>query len=109
MAYTYADAYRAASVGSSRAIEEQEKMIILNEAQNLISRSADWRWTIGNLTPFWLQPYVQDYGSPIVAIPDDFQRFQKIFLRRLTEPMPVTMEIHPVLELNMENTIGSPS
>jgi hypothetical protein len=108
MAYTYADLYRLGTIGTARAIEEQQQMLILNKAQNLIWRSADWRWTIGNLNPFWLEPNIQDYGSPIVAVPDDFQRIQKCALLKLTDPSPITQEMKYVFELSQENTQGTP-
>lgn len=108
MAYTYADVYRMSRIGTSRTIEEQDQMIIINKAQILVWRSANWRWTTAKLNPFWLEPNIQDYGPPIVAVPVDFERLLKAYVLRLTTPSPIVNPLEIRSELNQENTSGVP-
>lgn len=111
MSYTYAQIYDIASVGTARTIEETRKIYILNAAQNLIWRSFDWDWTISNLTPFWLIPYEQEYGPPIIAIPSDCERLQQANVVKLlpTGPIPVRNPLKVTRELPINDLLGVPT
>lgn len=111
MAYTYAQIYDIASVGTARTIEETRKVYILNAAQNLIWRMYDWRWTIAKLAPFWLIPYEQEYGSPIVAIPADLERLQQANLVKIlpSGPIPVRNQLKVTKELPINDLMGIPT
>ena len=110
MSYTYAEAYEFASIGTARTIEDIRKILILNIAQNLIWQSYDWRWTIGNLYPFWLVPYEQDFGSPIVAVPDDLERLQRANIIHLNPggPIPTRNKLEVERELDLTDVLGIP-
>jgi len=69
---TYAEAYQAASIATARQVESLQVCNILNLAQELIWREFPWRWTLGELNPFWLTALEMDYGAPMVVIPTDF-------------------------------------
>ena len=109
MAYSWADIYRQAAVGTARAIEESRQTNILNRAQNLVWRSYDWRFTIAKLAPFWCEPYIQEYGSPIVTVPTDMERLSKMYVSRITSPKPVVDPLRVVYETNFTDTLGIPA
>lgn len=110
MAFTYAELYEFASVGTARTIENTRKILILNMAQTMIWNGFDWRWTIGSIYPFWLMPYEQEYGPPIVALPSDCARLQRFNLVRVNPsgPTPSRIELKVVRELPLNDLLGPP-
>lgn len=70
--YTYADALNFVRTQVPATTEDQKAAVICNIATNLIWNAFDWRETIEVLPPFWLSPWTQDYGAPLVVVPSDF-------------------------------------
>jgi hypothetical protein len=80
---TFAEAFQNSNINTARVIEADKICAILNLAQEVIWRMYPWRWTIAELEPFWLIPYEQDYGSPIVAVPANFYEIQAASIVRI--------------------------
>lgn len=109
MAYTFAEVLNMTNVTKSRNIEEASKVHIVNTAQNMIWRAYDWSWTLDKLDPFWLIPRIQEYGAPIVAIPDDFDGLREAYLTFISpgaEPRRVPMRLAKNVDLT--GSLGIP-
>lgn len=109
MAYTYAELYQIANIGTARTIEDSRILYLLNATQNLIWKRYDWRFTQATLNPFWLIPYEQDYGRPIVVVPNNMEKILRAQLVMLNDSgVPVINKLDPRRELDPTNAIGLP-
>jgi len=109
MAYTFAELYDIASIGTARTIEDSRKLYILNATQNFIWKKFDWRFTIAKLPSFWLVPYEQDYGRPIVVVPDNMEKLVRAQTVTWNENgVPVINKLDPRRELDPNNILGMP-
>lgn len=86
--YTYADALNFVRPQVPAVAEDQKAASICNIGTNLIWNAQDWRETIKALPPFWLTPWVQDYGPPLVAVPSDFLGLRTAQLSDLSSNPP---------------------
>jgi len=109
MSYTYAELTQIANIGTARIIEDSRGIYLLNVMQNIIWKRFDWRFTQANLAPFWLIPYEQDYGRPIVVVPDNMEKIMRAqIVGWNTTGVPVINKIDPRRELDPTNLIGLP-
>lgn len=81
---TYGELISSISKKISRTTEEDFAALICNMTIQEIWKRYDWRESIKALPPFWLAPTVQDYGSPLNIIPEDFDGLRTAFLIQLT-------------------------
>ena len=86
--YTYADGLNFVRPQIPAVAEDTKAATICNIATNLIWNAFDWRETIANLPPFWLSPWVQDYGAPLIAVPADFLGLRTAVLTDLSNVPP---------------------
>jgi len=106
--YTYAEAFTMSDIGQSKSIQESKICHIINLAQNVIWKKFDWIWTIDTLNPFWLIPLQQDYGSPMLSVPEDFERLHKaeiVMLYQGPQPRIDPMEIKKELNLTDRTSV----
>jgi len=109
MSYTYAELTQIANIGTARIIEDSRGIYLLNVMQNIIWKRFDWRFTQANLAPFWLIPYEQDYGRPIVVVPDNMEKIMRAqIVGWNTTGVPVINKVDPRRELDPTNLIGLP-
>jgi len=109
MSYTYADLIQIANIGTARVIEDSRSLYLLNAMQNLIWKKYDWRFTQSSIPAFWLVPYVQDYGKPIVAVPDNMEKIMRAQLVCWnSNGLPIINKLDPRRELDPNNIIGLP-
>lgn len=109
MAYTYAELYQIANIGTARTIEDARGLYILNATQNLIWKKYDWRFTVAHLSPFWLIPYEQDYGRPTVVVPNDLEKILRAQMVSWNENgVPIVNKLDPRRELDPTNLLGYP-
>ena len=99
---TYADIFQQASVSTSREIEAARVCGIMNLALEKIWHAYSWRWTLSEFDPFWIVPFEQDYGSPLLIIPSDFLELQSATLVRLNHNYSVRRPM--ALQKNLEKT-----
>lgn len=86
--YTYADVLNFIRSTVPAVTEDQKAATICNIGTNLIWNAYDWRETIEVLPPFWLSPWVQDYGAPLNVVPSDFQGLREAQLTDLAAVPP---------------------
>ena len=91
--YTYADAINFVRPQVPATAEDQKAATMCNIATNLIWNAFDWRETIEILPPFWLSPWVQDYGAPLVIVPSDFLGLRTAQLTDLSNVPPAKYPI----------------
>ncbi len=91
--YTYADALNFIRTQVPATTEDQKAATICNIGTNLFWNAFDWRETIEVLPPFWLTPWVQDYGAPLVTVPADFLGLRTAQLTDLSAVPPAK---HPL-------------
>lgn len=114
MAYThtYADALNFIRPQSPAVAEDQKAAMICNIGTNLIWNMYDWRETLHALPPFWLTPWEQDYGAPMVVVPSDFLGLRTVQLIDLTSnpparhPMKVMKFLEPTHMLTLPRVIS---
>lgn len=68
----FMEAIIAASQGLAQNLGGDQQAIASNMALNEVWMAYDWRETMGDFPPFYLNPSRQDYGPPVVAVPSDF-------------------------------------
>jgi len=88
LTHTYADALNFLQPQIPAVTQDQKAATICNIGTNLIWNAADWRETIEVLPPFWLSPWVQDYGAPLVVVPSDFLGLRTAVLTDLSSIPP---------------------
>lgn len=93
---TYADALNFIQPQVPAVLQDQKAATICNIGTNLIWNSFDWRETLEILPPFWLTPWVQDYGAPMVAVPADFLGLREAQLTDLSNIPPLKSPIKVV-------------
>ena len=96
LTFTYADALNFIRNQVPASAEEQKAPIICNIGTNLIWNAFDWRETIEVLPPFWLSPWVQDYGAPLVIVPTDFLGLREAQLTDLSSVPPSKYPMRPL-------------
>jgi hypothetical protein len=114
MAYTstYADALNFIQPQVPAVLQDQKAATMCNIGTNLIWNAFDWRETIKILPPFWLSPWIQDYGSPLVIVPDDFLGLKEAQLTDLSNipplkyPMRVVKFLEPTHMKSIPNMIS---
>ncbi len=110
--YTYADALNFLQPQIPAVTQDQKAAAICNIATNLIWNAFDWRETIEVLPPFWLSPWVQDYGAPVVAVPSDFLGLREAQLTDISSipprhyPMRVLKFLEPTHRLQLPESIS---
>ena len=106
---TYAEAYQAASIATARQIESLQVCNLLNLAQELIWREYPWRWTLGELDPFWLTALETDYGSPMVVIPTDFLELHSANVVRLNNTLATRGPLTCMKGIQKQTITGMPN
>ncbi len=93
---TYADALNFIQPQVPAVTNDQKAATICNIGTNLIWNAFDWRETLEVLPPFWLSPWVQDYGAPLVIVPTDFLGLREAQLTDLSVVPPAHYPMTPV-------------
>lgn len=93
--YTYADVLNFLNPLVPSTVTEQKAALICNIGTNLIWNAFDWRETLEILPPFWLSPWVQDYGAPLVIVPEDFLGLRVVTLTDLSSIPPAKYPVTP--------------
>jgi hypothetical protein len=108
--YTWQDAISFVSQQKQRTYVDSAVGFAVNMTQNALWEAFDWRETLGDLPPFWLNPKFQDYGSPVVEIPDDFLGLRQAWLidvdGRLRRELTVKGKINQTTNWNIPSDIG---
>jgi hypothetical protein len=81
---TYGEVITAISKKISRTTEEDFAALLMNNAIAEIWKRYDWRESLDVFSGFWLSPKVQDYGSPLGAVPTDFEGLRTAQLVQFT-------------------------
>lgn len=110
--YTYADAMNFIRPQVPATAEDQKSATMCNIATNLIWNAFDWRESIEVLPPFWLSPWVQDYGAPLVVVPSDFLGLRTAQLTDLSNvppahyPMRIMKFLEPTHQMQLPRDIS---
>lgn len=79
MSYTYGDALATLIASNPRAVDDAFGARAANVANSMFWYHTDWRETLADLPPFWLQPNEQDHGPPAVIVPSDFSGLRQVY------------------------------
>lgn len=104
---TYYDAWNATA--NQRPRDDGGQQEYANQlAVNKMWRAYDWRGSLVKLPPFWLEPYVQDYGA--LSIPSDFLGFREVYLAQPSGASPVwSPQLRVVHNLEQTEVPGIPN
>lgn len=92
--YRYLDVFNIIRGSLGMSAEDNKAVAICNMTNERIWNAYNWRQSLEVLPPFGLVPQQQEYGSPEVAVPADFQGFNQAFLVRTTTIPPQKWELH---------------
>lgn len=112
LTHTYADALNFIRPQAPAVAEDQKAAMICNIGTNIIWNMYDWRETIERLPSFWLTPWEQDYGAPLVVVPSDFMGLRTATLVDMASnpaarwPMKVMKYLEPTHSLVLPKTIA---
>ena len=106
---TYGDIITTISRKISRVTEEDFAALMLNLAIAEIWKRYDWRESLVELPGFWLSPKTQDYGSPLGAVPVDFEGLRTAQILQFTSAPARIIPIDVTKFLDKTNIEGCPS
>jgi hypothetical protein len=102
--YTYSDAITIVGAALPSLKVAAHGATMADEVNGLIWNFADFGFTLGEMTPFYLVPATQDYFSPLVTIPSDFIGLRSAELHWTDGSS--TRFLHPLLpRRGAENTV----